>query len=103
MLCFLNTLTALSAELEGRHYGGGVLELVPSEIDRLVIPFISDVNIDINELNEFVKSHTMEEVLTRQDDLILKKIGIENHDIKVLQSAFIRIKNRRQHAAEAED
>lgn len=103
VLCFLNTLTALSAELEGRHYGGGVLELVPSEIDRLVIPYTSDVNIDINELNEFVKTHTMEEVLSRQDDLILKKIGIENHEIKILQSAFIRIKNRRQHATEAED
>ena len=23
--CFINPLTALSAELEGRHYGGGVL------------------------------------------------------------------------------
>jgi len=31
-------LTALSAELEGRHYGGGVLELVPSEIERLLVP-----------------------------------------------------------------
>ncbi|MGC4000174.1 MAG: N-6 DNA methylase [Anaeromyxobacter sp.] len=29
---FVNSLTALTAELEGRHYGGGVLELVPSEI-----------------------------------------------------------------------
>ena len=35
---FVNPLTALSAELEGRHYGGGVLELVPSEIERLLIP-----------------------------------------------------------------
>ena len=36
--CFINPLTALSAELEGRHYGGGVLELIPSEIERLTIP-----------------------------------------------------------------
>jgi len=34
---FLTCLTALSAELEGRHYGGGVLELVPSEIERLLV------------------------------------------------------------------
>ena len=34
--CFLNPMTALSAELEGRHYGGGVLELIPSEIERLL-------------------------------------------------------------------
>lgn len=37
---FQNTLTALSAELEGRTYGGGVLELVPSEISRLRVPMV---------------------------------------------------------------
>lgn len=35
---FLNPLTAITAELEGRYYGGGVLELVPSEIEKLYIP-----------------------------------------------------------------
>jgi hypothetical protein len=33
----VNSLTALTAELEGRHYGGGVLELVPSEIEKLAV------------------------------------------------------------------
>ena len=37
---FHNSLTLLSAELEGRTYGGGVLELVPSEIGRLVVPVL---------------------------------------------------------------
>src|SRR6185503_9450157 len=35
---FLNSLTCLCAELEVRHYGGGVLELVPSEIERFILP-----------------------------------------------------------------
>lgn len=38
---FQNTLTLLSAEIEGRTYGGGVLELVPSEIARLQVPLVS--------------------------------------------------------------
>jgi adenine-specific DNA-methyltransferase len=33
---FHNSLTLLSAELEGRSFGGGVLELVPSEVGRLL-------------------------------------------------------------------
>ena len=37
---FHNTLTLLSAEIEGRTYGGGVLELVPSEIARLRVPLV---------------------------------------------------------------
>lgn len=38
---FHNSLTMLSAELEGRSFGGGVLELVPSEIARLRVPEVS--------------------------------------------------------------
>ena len=38
---FHNSLTLLSIELEGRAYGGGVLELVPSEIGRLVVPVVA--------------------------------------------------------------
>ena len=34
---FHNSLTLLTAELEGRSFGGGVLELVPSEISRLTV------------------------------------------------------------------
>ena len=35
---FHNSVTLLSAEIEGRSYGGGVLELVPSELSRLTVP-----------------------------------------------------------------
>jgi adenine-specific DNA-methyltransferase len=38
---FHNSLTILSSEIEGRTYGGGVLELVPSEIGRLVVPLVN--------------------------------------------------------------
>ncbi len=35
-----NSLTILSSETEGRTYGGGVLEMVPSEIARLLVPLV---------------------------------------------------------------
>lgn len=102
VFCFLNTLTALSAELEGRHYGGGVLELVPSEIDRLMVPYIPDLNIDIKLLNNYIKIHTQDEVLAMQDDILFRKIGIDDEKIRILQAAFSRIKNRRQHTKETD-
>lgn len=37
---FQNTLTLLSTEMEGRTYGGGVLELIPSEVARIVVPLV---------------------------------------------------------------
>src|SRR5690606_17262173 len=51
---FINALTSLSAELEGRHYGGGVLELVPSEIEKLLLPCPSKVTPKVAELDEAV-------------------------------------------------
>ena len=52
---FLNPLTALSAELEGRHYGGGVLELVPSEIEKLLVP-LSSSEFNLAAVDEGVRS-----------------------------------------------
>lgn len=95
VICFLNTLTALSAELEGRHYGGGVLELVPSEIDRLKVPYITIPNGNIYELNTFVKHHSIEEILQQQDSFIFSALGVNKADVKTLQNALIRIKDRR--------
>jgi adenine-specific DNA-methyltransferase len=37
----LSSVTALSGEIEGRTYGGGVLKLEPSEAERLLIPAAS--------------------------------------------------------------
>jgi len=47
---FQNSLTLLSTELEGRTYGGGVLELVPSEIARLQVP-IADMRGELHALD----------------------------------------------------
>lgn len=93
---FLNTVTALSAELEGRHYGGGVLELVPSEIERLAVPYTATKFADISELNNYVKTHTIDEVLHLQDQRLFPAIGIELDAINTLRDALVRLKNRRQ-------
>src|SRR5262249_16146237 len=37
----LSSVTALSAEVEGRTYGGGVLTVQPSEAERLLVPLAS--------------------------------------------------------------
>ncbi len=41
---FHNSLTLLSAEIEGRSFGGGVLELVPSEVASLLVPISSEAH-----------------------------------------------------------
>ena len=92
---FVNSLTALSAELEGRHYGGGVLELVPSEIERTIIPLSADV-MGLKRLNEVFKTGTpVDEILRNQDNSLLRPLGLTENDCDTVFSAWLRLKNRR--------
>jgi adenine-specific DNA-methyltransferase len=54
---FHNSLTLLSSELEGRSFGGGVLELVPSEIGRLIVPHPIGFMPYIADLDKFVRTN----------------------------------------------
>lgn len=96
--CFVNSLTALTAELEGRHYGGGVLELVPSEIERLLVPMPPMVNgTELAELDAKIRVDTSaEDVLREQDKRVLRLIGLRALDCEELFAAWSRIRQRRQ-------
>ncbi|MBI5351866.1 MAG: N-6 DNA methylase [Chloroflexi bacterium] len=94
---FINSLTALTAEVEGRHYGGGVLELVPSEIRKLLIPIRKSTEKAIYDLNALIQKGIDPEVLlTRQDEKILTPLGFSNHDSNLLLQAWSRLRLRRQ-------
>ncbi len=53
---FHNSLTLLTAELEGRSFGGGVLELVPSEIERLSIAAIPELGEELDRFDAVARS-----------------------------------------------
>jgi hypothetical protein len=94
---FINSLTALSAEIEGRHYGGGVLELVPSEIRKLIVPVAPTRNGELAELDRnFRESLGAETLLTIQDAQILTPLGFSSSECETIRQAWNRLRNRRQ-------
>ncbi|MGZ8906182.1 MAG: Eco57I restriction-modification methylase domain-containing protein [Methylobacter sp.] len=101
--CFLNSLTALSAELEGRHYGGGVLELVPSEIEKLLVPVPSTIKPEIHKLDTLVRKSNVGTVLEQQNQKVLGALGLSKADQDQLLSAWLRLKNRRQRISGEEE
>jgi len=101
--CFLNALTALSAELEGRHYGGGVLELVPTEIEKLIVPLPSSIRPEIRKLDTLVRQLSMENVLEQQNKKVLGTLGLSKSDQDQLLGAWLRLKNRRQRLSDGEE
>ena len=94
--CFLNPLTAICAELEGRYYGGGVLELVPSEIKNLYIPIPENIEFDIHNINDSIKNGSIEDVLKVQGHHILHSLGFSVEESDLLLNIWKKLKNRRQ-------
>ena len=97
--CFINSFTALSSELEGRHYGGGVLELVPSEIERLYIPFPSKIRIAINSLDNMIRNTPADDVLTYQDNETLRGLALSPDEIACIHNSWDKLRKRRQRSA----
>lgn len=94
---FVNSLTALSAELEGRHYGGGVLELVPSEIEKLLVPVVRLPRGSLQYLDRAVRAATPpEDLLAERDHDVLEPAGIARREREELLGAWLRLRNRRQ-------
>ena len=64
-------LTAASAEIEGRSYGGGVLELEPTEAERLLMPRELANAMPLAEVNQLVRAGRLEDVLLENDKRVL--------------------------------
>jgi adenine-specific DNA-methyltransferase len=100
---FVNSLTALTAELEGRHYGGGVLELVPSEIERLLIPTPS-VPVLLDCLNREIRGGlSTERLFSMQNGALLQPLGLSKQNQGELFNAWNRLRMRRQRSRSKEE
>ena len=94
--CFMNPLTALSAELEGRHYGGGVLELVPSEIEQLTVPLLTDGVLDVEDLDSAVREMPTDQILETHGKQVLRRLGLSVSQQDLLLDGWMNLRNRRQ-------
>lgn len=94
---FLNSLTFLCAELGGRHYAGGVLELVPSEIEKLLIPLQAVEEQTFARIDSMIRQRaTLDELLAVTDPLLLGQgLGLSQQDIHLIQTAHRRLLKRR--------
>lgn len=96
---FHNSLTILSAEIEGRSFGGGVLELVPSEVSRLrvfVAPALAD---DLEKLDAVARSTDpdKDESLVEETDRRLSKVvnGLTDSLLASIAEARYTLQRRR--------
>ncbi|MEI7035339.1 N-6 DNA methylase [Fulvimonas yonginensis] len=89
-------LTAASAEIEGRSYGGGVLELEPTEAERLLMPATLNGAMPLVEVDQLVRTGYLDKVLEENARVILREhMGLSASDCKLLKSVWIKMRDRR--------
>jgi adenine-specific DNA methylase len=94
-MCF-TSLTAASAEIEGRSYGGGVLELEPTEAERLLVPASVSPALRLSEIDSLIREGRLAEVLEINDKRILgDHLGLSVRDRGHLRSAWETMRERR--------
>lgn len=83
---FYNSLTLIFCELNGRYYGGGVLELTPSEFKSLPLPYKNITKKDFLLFSsKFVESNSINDLIDENDNILLSEMNLERSDITRLQ------------------
>jgi len=90
-------LTAASAEIEGRSYGGGVLELEPTEAERILVPKELNGAIPIEDVDRLVRDGRLADVLDHNDREVLEKhLGLSRAECAVLKRVWAKMRDRRR-------
>ena len=93
---FFNSLTLVCAEVFGRSYGGGVLELEPSEAEDLLIPYDEGIKIDIEKIDSLLRNNHSTEALDYVDNIVLKNhFGFDSFTIAKIRKAWEQLRDRR--------
>jgi adenine-specific DNA-methyltransferase len=94
---FHNSLTLAFGEVFGRSYGGGVLELMPTEAEKLPVPDVDNSNGLLSEVDKFLRDGLHEEAVALVDKRILQEeLGFKASDIELFRTARNDLSRRRK-------
>lgn len=89
-------LTAASAEIEGRSYGGGVLELEPTEAERLLMPAKLNGAMALSDADRLIRAGRLDEVLEENARIVLSgHMGLSATDCTILRDIWVKMRDRR--------
>jgi len=94
---YYNSLSFAYAEICGRSHGGGVLELMPNEVEEILIPYHFQNKDLLNEIDSMIrKGKDIFSVLAITNDEILRKqFNFSKSEILLTESIWKKLSNRR--------
>lgn len=97
VVSYYNSLSFAFAEILGRNFGGGVLELMPSEVEGIYLPY-REANAKLFEkVDRMVREKKMaDEILDFTDkELLQKGLGFSEAETKLARSIWYKLMGRR--------
>jgi adenine-specific DNA-methyltransferase len=94
---YYNSLSLAFTEICGRSHGGGVLELMPNEVERVLLPY-NENNSDLLPLIDKMirEKKDISEILKITNQKILKEnYGLSNSEIELADSIWQKLSQRR--------
>ncbi|MBK8562173.1 MAG: N-6 DNA methylase [Saprospiraceae bacterium] len=93
---FFNSLTLAWAEVAGRSYGGGVLELEPNEAEKLLIPWSDELVLDFSRVDTLLRAGQEVEALDYVDGIVLEQfLGLSRTKVLEIRGAWEELRDRR--------
>lgn len=97
VVSYYNSLSFAFAEILGRNFGGGVLELMPSEVEGVYLPYREENAKLFEKVDQMVRDKkTADEILDFTDKEILQKgMGFFETETKMARSIWYKLMGRR--------
>ncbi len=94
---FYNSLSLAFSEIVGRSYGGGVLELMPSEASQILLPYQTKNNQLLEVIDKMMREEkSIGDILKITNEIILKQgYGLTDKEIKLADSIWKKLSARR--------
>jgi adenine-specific DNA-methyltransferase len=94
---YYNSLSLAFAEVSGRSHGGGVLELMPNEAEKILLPYNKDNAVLLLQIDKLIREKTdIEEILKITNQVILKQhYGLTDKEICLAHSIWKKLSGRR--------
>lgn len=94
---YYNSLSFTFAEILGRNFGGGCLELMPSEVGGIYMPYRVENEALFDEIDRMLRQkRTTDEILDYTDKIILHEgMGFNMEEVHTARSIWHKIMSRR--------
>ena len=94
---FYNSLSLAFAEVSGRSYGGGVLELMPSETAKILLPYAVENEKIFNKIDMMMRAKKdIHKILSFTNKIILEEgYGLTSDEITLADNIWKKLSSRR--------